>query len=49
MALTVLRLSTSHDFWFNKDEHDKMSHYAQPCMYTDYRYTEGRDNFYGKC
>lgn len=37
----------SHDFWFNKEEQDRLLHEGKPCFYTD-GYMEGNHNYYGE-
>ena len=37
----------SHDFWFNKEEQDRLLHTGKPCFYTD-GYVEGNHNSYGE-
>lgn len=37
----------SHDFWFSDEEQDMLLHQGKPCIYTDNRYVEGGQNFYG--
>ena len=37
----------SHDFWFNKEEQDRLLHEGKPCFYTD-GYIAGSHNSYGQ-
>lgn len=39
----------SHNFVFNVEEEEEKLYNAEPCFYTDNRYSEGKFNFYHNC